>query len=115
MPAGRVPTSRCFDFIRPGRREKLFALAAFFALTGLVSLFGEVLADAVLVADAELLAADSGAEVALTLYQPSPWLLSGLLFTSFTLPAAYAGFAPAAMGANAGRPWAPSPLGKVPI
>ena len=115
MPAGGVPTSRCFDFIRPERREKMFALAAFFALTGLIGLFGEVLAESALLADAELLAADSGAEVALSIYQPTPWLMSGLLFAAFTLPAAYTELHPAAIGANTVRLWAPSPLGKIPI
>ncbi len=115
MSARRIPTSRSFDFIRPERREKMFALATFFALTGFVSLFGEVLAESALLADAELLAADSGAEVALSMYQPTPWLMSGLLFTAFTLPVSYAEFASAPMGAKTVRLWAPLPLGKVPI
>ena len=115
LPAGKIPTSRCLDFLRPERREKLFALAAFFALTGLVSLFGEFFMDSALVAEAELLAADSGAEIALSLGQASPWLAPGLLLAVLTLPAIYAEARAVPIGIGAVRPWAPTPLGKVPI
>ena len=90
-------------------------MAAFFALTGFVALFTEFLADSALATEVELLVADSGAEVALSLYQPTPWLMSGLLFTAFTLPVVYAELGPASMGAKTAWFWVPTPLGKVPI
>lgn len=115
LSAGKIPTSRCFDFLRPERREKLVALAAFFVLTGLVSLFGEFFMDSVLVTEADLLAADSGTEIVLSLVQPSPWLAPGLLLAAFTLPALYAETRAVPIGIGAVRPWAPTPFGKVPI
>ena len=115
LPASKIPTSRCLDFIRPARREKLVALAAFFVLTGLVSLFGEFFMDSVLVTEADLLAADSGAEIVLSLGQPSPWLAPGLLLAAFTLPVLYAEARAVPIGIGAVRPWVPTPFGKVPI
>ena len=108
-------TSRSLDFIRPERREKLFALAVFFVLTGLVSLFGEFFMDSALIAEADLLAADGGMEIALSLGQPPPWLAPGLLFTAFTLPIVYVENSDAPAPARGIRSWIPSPSDKVPI
>lgn len=115
LPASKIPTSRCLDFIRPARREKLFALAAFFVLAGLVNLFGEFFMDSALVTEADLLIADSGAEVALSLGQSSPWLAPGILLAALTLPALYAEGRAVPIGLDSIRPWVPALSGKIPI
>jgi hypothetical protein len=115
VPGRKISTSRALDFVRPERREKYFALAVFFMLTGLVSLLGEFFLDGDLAATAELLAADSGGEVILSLAQPSSWLVPGLLVATFALPVIYAKGRVAPVGSDAVRPWIPSTSDKVPI
>jgi hypothetical protein len=115
LSSGRNATARVLDFLRPERREKYFALAVFFVLTGLISLLGEFFLDGELAAAAEMLAADNGAEIVFNLVQPSPWLVPGLMIATFTLPMVCADGRLVPIGNDAIRPWMPVASDKVPI